>query len=60
MVIENIQSGKGLAVSVAKLETVNDPVAPSEEPWLELSVVMPCLNEAETLAVCIEKARSVA
>lgn len=57
MVIENIQSGKGLAVSVAKLETVNDPVAPSEEPWLELSVVMPCLNEAETLAVCIEKAR---
>jgi glycosyltransferase involved in cell wall biosynthesis len=24
---------------------------------LELSIVMPCLNEAETLAVCIEKAR---
>ena len=24
---------------------------------LELSVVMPCLNEAETLAVCIEKAQ---
>jgi len=24
---------------------------------LELSVVMPCLNEADTLAVCIEKAR---
>ncbi|MGH9897537.1 MAG: glycosyltransferase family 2 protein [Pyrinomonadaceae bacterium] len=24
---------------------------------LELSVVMPCLNEAETLAICIEKAR---
>jgi glycosyltransferase involved in cell wall biosynthesis len=28
----------------------------SEEP-LELSIVMPCLNEAETLATCIEKAR---
>jgi glycosyltransferase involved in cell wall biosynthesis len=24
---------------------------------LELSIVMPCLNEAETLAVCIEKAK---
>lgn len=26
---------------------------------IELSVVMPCLNEADTLAVCIEKARKV-
>lgn len=25
---------------------------------LELSVVIPCLNEAETLAVCIDKARA--
>lgn len=25
---------------------------------IELSVVMPCLNEADTLAICIEKARS--
>jgi len=25
---------------------------------LELSIVMPCLNEAETLAICIRKARS--
>jgi hypothetical protein len=24
---------------------------------LELSIVMPCLNEAETLAVCLRKAR---
>ena len=24
---------------------------------LELTVVMPCLNEADTLAVCLEKAR---
>jgi glycosyltransferase involved in cell wall biosynthesis len=24
---------------------------------IELSVVMPCLNEAETLATCIEKAQ---
>lgn len=27
-------------------------------PEVELSVVMPCLNEAETLGVCLEKARS--
>ncbi|HEX8144161.1 MAG TPA: glycosyltransferase family 2 protein [Pyrinomonadaceae bacterium] len=26
-------------------------------PELELSIVMPCLNEAETLATCIDKAR---
>lgn len=33
-------------------------MSPSEagEKAIELSVVMPCLNEAETLAVCIEKA----
>ena len=29
---------------------------PSDSP--EVSVVMPCLNEAETLAVCIQKARA--
>jgi glycosyltransferase involved in cell wall biosynthesis len=27
------------------------------EPRIELSIVMPCLNEAETLATCIRKAR---
>jgi glycosyltransferase involved in cell wall biosynthesis len=26
-------------------------------PTLELSIVMPCLNEAETLAICIDKAQ---
>lgn len=29
----------------------------SAESPIELSIVMPCLNEAETLAVCIEKAQ---
>jgi glycosyltransferase involved in cell wall biosynthesis len=28
-----------------------------EEPTVELSVVMPCLNEADTLATCVEKAQ---
>ena len=29
----------------------------SEEGEIELSIVMPCLNEAETLETCIRKAR---
>ena len=32
-------------------------VSPEERSTAELSVVMPCLNEADTLAVCIEKAK---
>lgn len=41
------------------LETIDaaQSVAAAEQDELELSVVMPCLNEAETLAVCIEKAQ---
>lgn len=31
-------------------------MANPEEPTLEVSIVMPCLNEVETLAACIEKA----
>ena len=33
------------------------PGQPISDPP-EVSVVMPCLNEAETLAVCIQKARA--
>jgi glycosyltransferase involved in cell wall biosynthesis len=33
------------------------PQSPSADASLELSVVMPCLNEADTLAVCIERAQ---
>jgi glycosyltransferase involved in cell wall biosynthesis len=44
-----------LARSEAKSQA---PVIPLHEPEsLELSVVMPCLNEAETLATCIRKAQ---
>ncbi len=31
---------------------------PSREPEVELSIVMPCLNEAETLETCIRKAQT--
>ncbi len=33
------------------------PAFTATEPELELSVVIPCLNEADTLARCVEKAR---
>jgi glycosyltransferase involved in cell wall biosynthesis len=32
--------------------------APSDTATLDVSIVMPCLNEAETLATCIEKAQT--
>ena len=32
--------------------------APANDGAIELTILMPCLNEAETLAVCIDKARS--
>ena len=38
-------------------EQIVPQVLPSNEAApIELSVVMPCLNEAETLAVCVDKA----
>ena len=33
------------------------PIQTGDEPALELSIVMPCLNEADTLEVCIQKAK---
>ncbi len=33
--------------------TASDPAGP-----IELTILMPCLNEAETLATCIDKARA--
>ncbi|MDJ0275220.1 glycosyltransferase family 2 protein [Sphingomonas sp. 2R-10] len=44
------------------MSAVRLPLAPSDaeraDPAVELSIVMPCLNEAETLAVCIKKAKA--
>jgi len=34
------------------------PLPPVEAEAIELSIVMPCLNEAETLAVCVKKAKA--
>jgi glycosyltransferase involved in cell wall biosynthesis len=35
---------------------VNDSASHGSEPAPEVSVVMPCLNEADTVGVCVEKA----
>ena len=47
-----VDDAGGRSVLVAGMESA---VTAVESP-LELTVVMPCLNEAETLAVCIDKA----
>ena len=42
----------------ADVDAGGTPLAGQEphEPRIELSIIMPCLNEAETIAVCIQKA----
>lgn len=37
---------------------VRQAQSPANEERVELSIVMPCLNEAETIGVCVRKARS--
>jgi len=43
-------------MSAVRLPISSEAIAPPAE--IELSIVMPCLNEAETLAVCIKKAKA--
>ena len=46
--------GAGTAASTAYGQNSAAPAATAE--WVELSVVLPCLNEVETVAVCVRKA----
>jgi glycosyltransferase involved in cell wall biosynthesis len=46
-----------VAQPVPVQQIVPDVASPAEAAPLELSIVMPCLNEAETLAICIQKAQ---
>lgn len=51
-----VQPGRALWLDVG--EPVTQAPAPGGDPvTLELTILMPCLNEAETLATCIRKAR---
>jgi hypothetical protein len=51
-----LQDEIGYEAAKASAE-INGKVHYPEVPELELSIVMPCLNEAETLEVCIRKAQ---
>ena len=44
--------------AITVLRTVDTVVSDTSPEPVELSIVMPCLNEAETLAICIRKARA--
>ncbi len=48
-----------MRLTVKAIPGVEDaaPLLVSEESALELSIVMPCLNEADTLDACVEKAQ---
>lgn len=46
-------------MSVVQLATVTDDVVGASADEVELSVVIPCLNEADTLAACLDKARRI-
>jgi Glycosyl transferase family 2 len=41
------------------LTDLRDFTPPSDHDELELTVVLPCLNEAETIAACVEQVRAV-
>jgi Glycosyl transferase family 2 len=38
-------------------EAIADQILATDKNFPEVSIIMPCLNEAETLAACIGKAR---
>jgi hypothetical protein len=47
-----------IAQSLMAERSADEPAATRADPQnLKLSIVMPCLNEAETIAVCVKKAR---
>jgi glycosyltransferase involved in cell wall biosynthesis len=41
---------------MAAIARPSDSIEPSETPELELTILMPCLDEAETVATCVRKA----
>lgn len=46
-------------ISYQQNEALTNTVFINSDPIIELSIVMPCLNEADTLATCIAKAQRV-
>src|SRR5436190_16070742 len=52
---DSLHLGKGLAMTEAAAEHSTGQPSFRDPGLPEISVVMPCLNEAETLARCVEK-----
>ena len=48
------------ATTSAAPPTASPAPGPSTPAVVELSVVLPCLNEAETVAICVRKAHALA
>jgi glycosyltransferase involved in cell wall biosynthesis len=55
--ISSHSPGVIVAQPVLVQQLVSDVASPADGAPVELSIVMPCLNEAETLAICIQKAQ---
>ena len=54
---QRTRSGQSVSVGAENLSAAGDDSILRGQPSLELSIVMPCLNEAETLETCIRKAQ---
>ena len=51
-------SGKDTSgMSAMLMEAIADQILATDKDFPEVSIIMPCLNEADTLAACISKAR---
>jgi hypothetical protein len=44
-------------MSIPDIEVLSAAAASAEATGFELTILMPCLNEAETITTCIAKAR---
>ena len=55
-VVAPAEHNSGISVPRFSSPTLS-AAAPHPDPAVELSIVMLCLDEAETVAVCIDKAR---
>jgi hypothetical protein len=51
------EAANQMSAVVVQIESRDTAPVERSEGGLELTILMPCLNEAETLAVCIDKAR---
>jgi glycosyltransferase involved in cell wall biosynthesis len=46
-----------MGMSAMLMKAIADQIPATDKDFPEVSIIMPCLNEADTLAACISKAR---